>query len=926
MKFRKKLCRHVVATWDSHYIPYQRLKALLKLAKYNNQQPSPDFYTSFVEAIIANTAFSLHRRSVLQHEEEQLEKQWNIGAHAKHHSHLIYLNWLTLREALIELSWFYRVNHEAMNRISIKLARFAQASSPELEDYRSIIRGRCAEHEQAYIKCVNQLDRIQARVATYQNNYSASWVYRCNIDQDYGVVADIMKSGHGQTPLHFCATYGIINLCKHVLSNISLVEESILLRDEAGFTPLHVTVTHGHVEVTKLLLSAMDRQPTLVPDDLLHIALRRGDDTMVKLLVTRLVGLKYKSNSGESCLYIAAQLGREDYLRLLLPLVDSDFVDIAESACQWTPLFIGCVEGHSSTVRLLLDAGADTTRLDYLGWTAQENAAFRGHMPIVEMLSTLNATPRPRYYLPRNDPQFSSGARVDVSPRLAHVVLNLGSLQEGSPAKSSALDLPGISGHGLVLSISTSESTLSIERVMPLFDDPVDDTLVFVVKHPAEAAIVFDVRKKGAERNDSGALIGTGVAFLYIQTPCLGVRHGTLMREQTVPILCKDSLRLLGTITFSFLIVRPYYQLGYPSPSAMYLGAPSSVQLVGHRGLGQNSRNRFLQLGENTIESFLAARNQGATFVEASFRFACYSYSFRTDVQLTKDLIPILFHDYSLSESGTDVAIHDVTLDQFMHVARIQSPQCNPPAVDGSLENQTAYSDIHIHRPRSRSVTMVHERGAEDVKDRIKHTVDYRKKGFKPNTRRDFVQDTFATLEDALCNVPVDIGFDMEIKYPRIHEALEAGIAPVSIEINIFVDTVLDGIARFGGGRKIILSSFTPEICILLAIKQKSYPVLFITNAGKRPLSDKEKRAGSLQVAARFAKQWGLAGIVVAADSLVMCPRLIEFVKSQGLICGSYNGLNNEPANVQIQVKAGIDLIVTDRVGLISQTLKGLGA
>ena len=40
MKFRNKLCRHVVATWDSHYIPYQRLKALLKVAKRNGQAPS----------------------------------------------------------------------------------------------------------------------------------------------------------------------------------------------------------------------------------------------------------------------------------------------------------------------------------------------------------------------------------------------------------------------------------------------------------------------------------------------------------------------------------------------------------------------------------------------------------------------------------------------------------------------------------------------------------------------------------------------------------------------------------------------------------------------------------------------------------------------------------------------------------------------
>lgn len=109
-------------------------------------------------------------------------------------------------------------------------------------------------------------------------------------------------------------------------------------------------------------------------------------------------------------------------------------------------------------------------------------------------------------------------------------------------------------------------------------------------------------------------------------------------------------------------------------------------------------------------------------------------------------------------------------------------------------------------------------------------------------------------------------------------------------------------IARHAGNRKIILSSFTPEICILLAIKQTAYPVFLISNIGKRPMADKEKRAKSLQVGVRFAKQWGLAGLVVAADALVLCPRLIGVVKSKGLMCGSYNGLNNKPENVEVRL------------------------
>jgi glycerophosphodiester phosphodiesterase len=137
-------------------------------------------------------------------------------------------------------------------------------------------------------------------------------------------------------------------------------------------------------------------------------------------------------------------------------------------------------------------------------------------------------------------------------------------------------------------------------------------------------------------------------------------------------------------------------------------------------------------------------------------------------------------------------------------------------------------------------------------------------------------------------------------EYPRLHEAVDAGVAPVSIELNTFIDTALDKIYRFGGDRTIILSSFTPEVCILLAIKQQTYPVMFITNAGKLPETDKELRAGSLQVAVRFAKHWNLSGVVFASEALILCPRLVKYVKQSGLSCGSYGPLNNIPENAKV--------------------------
>lgn len=148
------------------------------------------------------------------------------------------------------------------------------------------------------------------------------------------------------------------------------------------------------------------------------------------------------------------------------------------------------------------------------------------------------------------------------------------------------------------------------------------------------------------------------------------------------------------------------------------------------------------------------------------------------------------------------------------------------------------------------------------------------------------------------------------VEYPRIHEAHAIEMAPIAIELNTFVDTILTLITRYAGSRNIILSSFTPEICILLAIKQKAYPIFFITNAGKLPVVDKEERAGSVQVAVRFATKWGLAGVVFASDVIVMCPRLVNYVKSKGLVCATYGPLNNIPDNVEVSLLYPFSLLL----------------
>lgn len=135
------------------------------------------------------------------------------------------------------------------------------------------------------------------------------------------------------------------------------------------------------------------------------------------------------------------------------------------------------------------------------------------------------------------------------------------------------------------------------------------------------------------------------------------------------------------------------------------------------------------------------------------------------------------------------------------------------------------------------------------------------------------------------------------------------GVAPVTIDINTFVDTVLERIQRVASQRPITLSSSTPEICILLKLKQKAYPVMFMTNAGKDPMADRELRTASLQMGVRFAKRWNLDGIVLACETFLHCPRLIRFVQNAGLACASYGVPNNDPANTRVSTFSTLFII-----------------
>ena len=98
-----------------------------------------------------------------------------------------------------------------------------------------------------------------------------------------------------------------------------------------------------------------------------------------------------------------------------------------------------------------------------------------------------------------------------------------------------------------------------------------------------------------------------------------------------------------------------------------------------------------------------------------------------------------------------------------MHASNIQSPRGAPVSVLGDANAQPISTQNISAKRRSQSLTKGHESGTWEIRDRMKYTVDFVNKGFKPNTRDDFIQDSFTTLGELLEELPESIGFNIEI-------------------------------------------------------------------------------------------------------------------------------------------------------------------
>jgi glycerophosphodiester phosphodiesterase len=758
-----------------------------------------------------------------------------------------------------------------------------------------------------------------------------------NEDQRNGLQA---KDSLGRLPLHYAAQFGFVVVCQIVMAkmqewgqfNAQNGIDAPEWHDNDGYAPLHLAVIGGHPLTTKALLQGENwqgsseskaeiRKGVSQSGAVLAIATKANYKVIVEMLVKSGVDINWKDSTGETALHVAARFGHHECAEVIIRGTDAQKADleVGENSYAWTPLHVAAVDGHLSVAKLLVDAGAEVNRPDSDGWTAKEHAALRGHMSLAKLLEEhetetelvaevqeklqtgsfgevssvdgrksnggQNGNGRPA------EPVKTFGHRYLTKESLVHV--SLGSMDIRKRTEAVSLDkVPLTEAHNTQLdtALSVVISASGAVGEPTIIDLPVDENvstepIVFTTEDPTKVKLFFDIvpTYSGNQKHK----IGRAVALLSSVKPNLGTGRMNLQGDVCLPIL-SSNLDVIGTANFNFLVVTPFHHPNMEITSRQtYWKKLDSTMLIGHRGLGKNiTSNRSLQLGENTLPSFIAAANLGAQYVEF-------------DVQLTKDHVPVIYHDFLVSETGIDAPVHTLTLEQFLHI--------NPDnARSGSRPRGPGKDKEHSQRNRSNSFTPIRSQSmgfagtgsSLEMDERMKHTRDFKEKGFKANSRGNFIQAPFATLEDLFRKLPESIGFNIEMKYPMLHESEEHEMDTYAVELNSFCDTVLSKVYDLAGERHIIFSSFNPDICLCLSYKQPSIPILFLTDAGVSPVGD--IRASSLQEAIRFASRWNLLGIVSAAEPLINSPRLVRVVKESGLVCVSYGSLNNNPLMVQV--------------------------
>lgn len=384
-----------------------------------------------------------------------------------------------------------------------------------------------------------------------------------------------------------------------------------------------------------------------------------------------------------------------------------------------------------------------------------------------------------------------------------------------------------------------------------------DDYLVFNVTVPNDEVNQYKVTFFD---NISGYLIEFG--YSDILSSVLKNSKGSLQ----VPVLCTSTNSPIGYLDITYLVVRPLVDTTCDmsiSYSNYWNSAWSGLE-VGHRGMGASFKVMEANIKrENTIGSFKKAGVSGADMVEF-------------DVQLSKDLVPVIYHDFNLcliSKNKTGGDYPDMVQIPMQELTRQQLQEM-----------------------------------------RIYHVAESKLGIF---TFDEATPEPFPLLSEVFEEMDPSIGFNVEIKWPLTDINGKSELVH-PMDLNLYLDRILAVLLRFKGERKVVISCFDPDVCTSLRFKQNYFPVMFLTEGAVVEIKQEDSRCNSTPAAVNFALNASLLGVVTNSKDLLRDLSLIKLVREAGLRHFCWGGENNNKDVINQMKAAGLDGVIFDKMDVYS--------
>lgn len=340
---------------------------------------------------------------------------------------------------------------------------------------------------------------------------------------------------------------------------------------------------------------------------------------------------------------------------------------------------------------------------------------------------------------------------------------------------------------------------------------------------------------------------------------------GSLVDSMGQKLLCihGNDRRPLGQITVEYLLCTP---LSGP-PCDMSMTHPHDwkqekrVLHVGHRGMGSTlGDDGLFHATENTIASFSEAHRNGADMVEM-------------DLQITKDFVPIIYHDFQVCFNFKKFQGRSESPDWF----QIPVKDLAAAQLQTIKFNHISKSELH----------------PDEVDPHI---------------------SPFPTLRQCFELLDEDLGFNLEIKFP-IKDIDGVDEQDNYFDKNTTMDILLKEILEHAGSRQIVMSTFDPDSCVLLRLKQNRYPVLFLSQGQTtRWKGYKDLRSRTLPIGRNFVIAEELAGLAVESGELLKNLPYISDVRGDGLLLYSWGRDNESPEVRRLLEKNGVHGIVYDGI------------